>query len=174
MDDRKPQDIFVRAYAVPLEKKEPKGFLENAQPKWPDYALVFDCESRVTADQTLTFGFWRFCELRNGEYLPVEEGIFHDDKGLAVREFNLLRKFSENASPDTTDDGCDRLRLYSRKRFVQEVLGIAIQARALIVCFNSGFDLSRLAVDWESARNGGWSLILSQWRNPKDGETPSE
>jgi hypothetical protein len=25
-------------------------------------------------------------------------------------------------------------------------------------------------VDWETAKNGGWSLILSQWRDPKTGE----
>lgn len=170
MDDRKPQDIFVRAYAVPLENRKSKDLLQYDQPKWPDYALVFDCESRVTADQTLTFGFWRFCELQNGEYQPLEEGIFHDDKGLTVKEFDLLRKFARNATPDTTDDGCDRLRLYSRKKFIHQVLGMAIQAKALIVCFNSGFDLSRLALDWENAKNGGWSLILSQWRNPKTRE----
>jgi hypothetical protein len=170
MDDRKPQDIFVRAFAVPLEGREPKVLFQLGQPKWPVYALVFDCESRITADQTLTFGFWRFCELRNGEYLPLEEGIFHDDKGLAAREFDLLRKFVKNATPDTTDDGWNRLRLYSRKKFIHEVLGMAIQAKALIVCFNSGFDLSRLAIDWENAKNGGWSLILSQWRNPKTRE----
>lgn len=47
---------------------------------------------------------------------------------------------------------------------------MAIRARAFIVCFNAGFDLSRIAVDWEIAQNGGWSLIFSQWRNPKTGE----
>jgi hypothetical protein len=74
------------------------------------------------------------------------------------------------AKPDAATDGCNRLRLYSRSKFIKEVLGIAIQANALIVCFNSGFDLSRLALDWETAANGGWSLILSQWRNPKTGK----
>jgi hypothetical protein len=38
------------------------------------------------------------------------------------------------------------------------------------VCFNSGFDLSRLALDWGTAENGGWSLILSQWRDHETGE----
>ena len=80
----------------------------------------------------------------------------------------------EATKPDTTDDGCDRLRLYSRSKFIEEVFGIAIQAKALIVCFNAGFDLSRIALDWETARNGGWSLILSQWRNPKTGELKAE
>jgi hypothetical protein len=40
----------------------------------------------------------------------------------------------------------------------------------MIVGFNLPFDLSRLAVDWESSTKGGWSLILSQWRNPKTGQ----
>jgi hypothetical protein len=56
------------------------------------------------------------------------------------------------------------------QKCVEETLGIAIQAGALIVCFNAGFDLSRLAVDWERATNGGWSLILSQWRNSETGK----
>src|ERR1035441_5566482 len=96
--------------------------------------------------------------------------IFHDDQGLSAREIEWLRKYSRATKPDTTDDGCDRLRLYCRSKFIKEVFGIAIQAKALIVCFNSGFDLSRIALDWETGENGGWSLILSQWRNPKTGD----
>ena len=46
---------------------------------------------------------------------------------------------------------------------------MAIQANALIVGFNLPFDLSRIAVDWNTAQNGGWTLILKQWRNPKTG-----
>jgi hypothetical protein len=163
-------DIYVRSHTVQLDKKQGKGTPQNleSQPKWPDYALVFDCESRVTADQSLTFGFWRFSELRNGVYLPLEEGILHD-RALSTKEFELLRKYSRTTSPETVEDGCNRLRLYSHSKFIQETLRMAIQAKALIVGFNLPFDLSRLAVDWENAENGGWSLILSQWRNPKTG-----
>ena len=160
------QDIYVRAYTVPVEPEEKKAH-SGDEPKWPQHALVFDCETRITADLTLTFGFWRFCELRDGKYVSVEEGIFHDDNGLSAKEFNLLRDYARNTKPDTTRDGSYRLRLYSRTKFVKETLGMAIQARALIVCFNAGFDLSRLAVDWETAENGGWSLIFSKWPNPE-------
>lgn len=167
-------DIYVRAHTVAQQNKEKhekkrNSDRQNNEPKWPDNALVFDCESRITADQTLTFGFWRFCSLRNGVYSSIEEGIFHDQE-LSAKELHALRKYRRNTYPETTDDGCDRLRLYSRSKFIEEVFGMAIQAKALIVCFNAGFDLSRLALDWESARNGGWSLILSQWRNPKTRE----
>jgi len=157
-------DIYVRAHTVPFEQhKDPPP--PRTEPKWTDYALAVDCESR-TSDQTLTFGFWRFCERRNGSYFPLEEGIIHDDK-LSAGELRLLQEYARATKADTTDDGCDRIRLYSRSKFVDEVLGMAIQAKAFIVCFNAGFDLSRIAVDWENADNGGWSLILSQWRNPK-------
>lgn len=166
----KHHDIYVRAHTVNLEKKQRENARRYDEPKWPDFTLVFDCESRISPDQTLTFGSWRFCELRNDKYVCTEEGIFHDDNSLRATEIDLLRKFVRNVGPDTADDGCDRLRLYSRNKFVHEVFGIAIQARALIVCFNAGFDLSRIAVDWENADNGGWSLILSQWRNAENGK----
>jgi hypothetical protein len=78
-------DIIVRAYAKPIESKQPPPKADREEPKWPDHALVFDCESRITADQTLTFGFWRFCELCDNSYLSVEEGIFYNDEGLSAR-----------------------------------------------------------------------------------------
>ena len=157
----KTHDIYVRAHTVQLNKKERKTERRN-ETKWPDYALVFDCETRTTADLTLTFGFWRFCELRGGKYICTEEGIFHDE-GLSAEEFDQLREYTRTHKPDTTEDGSDRLRLYSQSKFIHETLGIAIQAHALIFGFNIGFDLSRLAVDWETAENGGWSLIFTQW-----------
>jgi hypothetical protein len=165
-------DIYLRAHTAKQGQKKKVGRTSKRQhyeAQWPDYALIFDCESRITADQTLTFAFLRFCELRHNRYVCTEEGILHDDN-LNARELEVLRKYARNTEPETAPDGCDRLRLYSRSKFVAETLGIAIQARALIVCFNAGFDLTRLAVDWERARNGGWSLILSQWPNAKTGE----
>ena len=158
-------DIYLRAFAVQLANRQRKNGRQDDSPKWPHCTLILDCESRITPDQTLTFGFWRFCELRDDQYVCSEEGVFHHDHGLSASEFEFLRKWTRTTKPETTPDGSPRLRLYSRSKFVHEVLGIAIQAKALIVCFNAGFDLSRLAVDWETAANGGWSLILSQWRN---------
>jgi len=174
MIDAKPQDIYVRAHTVSLEKKQRENSRQNNEPKWLDYALIFDCESRITADQTLTFGFWRFCELRNGVYVPLEEGIFHDDV-LGAKEMGVLRKYKTATKPETADDGSDHLHLYPRSQFIMETLGMAIQAKALIVGFNLPFDLSRIAVDWNTAENGGWTLIMRQWRNPKTGKVePNE
>jgi hypothetical protein len=162
-------DIYLRAFAAQLVKKQRKAGRQDEPHKWADHALVFDCESRLTPDQTLSFGFWRACELRNGIYVCTAEGIFHDDAGLNASEFDFLRRWSRANKPETTDDGSPRLHLYSRAKFVREVLGMAIQAKALIVGFNAPFDLSRLAEDWANAENGGWSLILSQWCNSETG-----
>jgi hypothetical protein len=168
-------ELYLRAYAVQAkQKKTDKNNHKPDDAKWLDHVLVFDCESRLTADQTLTFGFSRFLEIRNGLYVPLEEGIFHDD-GLSAKELEALRKYARSTKPETTEDGCDQLRFCSRSKFVTEVLGIAIQAKALIVGFNLPFDLSRLALDWNPAENGGWSLIIQQWRNPKTGkQEPNE
>ena len=166
--DEMSQDIYVRAHSVQLEKKPQRsGYSES---KWPDYVLAFDCETRLTADQSLTFGFWRFCELQNGVYVPTQEGIVHAQEGLSEEEFNSLRKYAKATKPETAQDGSDRMHLYSRTKFIDEVFGMAIQAKALIVGFNLPFDLSRLAVDWETAKNGGWSLVFSQWSNPHTGK----
>jgi len=73
-------------------------------------------------------------------------------------------------SPENHKDGPDKLSLYSRSDFVEKVLWEAVQAGAIIVGFNLPFDLSRLAVDWCKARNGGWSLILSLRRSKKTGQ----
>jgi hypothetical protein len=165
------QNIYVRAYARPLKQKSKKSPWYPNPPKWADHALIFDCETRITADQTLTFGFWRFCELRDGRFVALEEGILLDDsRGLSDKEIAAISDFAKRNKADTADDGFDRIRVYSRFKFLREVLGLAIQAKAFIVCFNAGFDLSRLAVDWGTARNGGWSLIFFQWRNPKTGQ----
>src|SRR5437773_2339854 len=163
-------DIYVRAHTVQVEKKKSDTSRQNTDPKWPRYILIFDCESRTTADQTLTFGFWRFAELRNGQYVCLEEGVFHDDRELTRKEAYLLCKYASTLGPDTVQDGSDRFLLLPRSRFVKEKLGPAIHAGALLVCFNAGFDWSRLAVDWEIAENGGWSLILSQYQDPETGE----
>jgi hypothetical protein len=162
-------NIYVRAYTVELKEKQPRNERRKDEPKWPEYALLLDCETRLTADQTLTFGFWRFCELRDVEYVVLEEGIFHDEE-ITAKELDFLRKHAKTTKPETIDDGCDRLRLYSRPKFVHEVFGMAIQAKAMIVGFNLPFDLSRIAVDWNPAQNGGWTLIMEQWSNPKTGK----
>ena len=80
-------DLFVRALAVPAaktsQKKRKRKSRDGDSSKWPRYALIFDTETRVTADQSLTFGVFRICELKNEKYRVIREGLFYADD-LAV------------------------------------------------------------------------------------------
>jgi hypothetical protein len=60
-----------------------------------------------------------------------------------------------------------RLVLRSRSEFVEKVFFKAILDKTMIVGFNLPFDLARIAVDWGIADDGGWTLTLSRWFNPK-------
>jgi hypothetical protein len=53
--------------------------------------------------------------------------------------------------------------------FTERVFWQAVRRGWLIVCFNSPFDLSKLARDWRKSRKGGFSLIMGHrfWRKTK-------
>jgi hypothetical protein len=161
------QDIFFRAHTVVPRKERRNEFLPR---KWSEYALVFDTETTTDTAQSLTFGAYRFCrQTSDAQYTCLEEGLFHADD-LDSRSVRIMQDYIKHNTPENPKDGPDRLKLYSRADFVEKVLWEAIQAGAMIVGFNLPFDLSRIAVDWSKARNGGWSLILSMRRSRKTGK----
>src|SRR5205809_5167232 len=93
-------DIFVRAYVVATEKKKGrKSAPKNDDPKWPQHALVFDTETRITADQSLTFGVYRLCELVEDRYRVTQEGIFYEDD-LPARDREVLESYQRTAISD--------------------------------------------------------------------------
>src|SRR5205809_5177440 len=113
-------DIFVRAYVVATEKKKGrKSAPKNDDPKWPQHALVFDTESRITADQSLTFGVYQLCELVNDNYMLVEEGIFYADD-LPLKERTVLKNYVRTAVSDVASFP-PRFPLYSRSDFMRRV-----------------------------------------------------
>ena len=79
-------DIYLRAHTVVLDyqpkQSSSRGKL-TAPPelskKWPDYAVVFGCESRTDITQELTFAFYRILKLNGDNYVLEEEGAFFDD-----------------------------------------------------------------------------------------------
>lgn len=70
-------DIFVRAYAVPVDDKTKPRRPSGDGQKWPGHALVIDTETRITADQSLTFGVFRLCKLDDNQYKLAREGLFY-------------------------------------------------------------------------------------------------
>ena len=149
-------DIFLRAYAVsPKEKSQPKNTASTKRKispslkeptKWPQYALVFDTESRVTPDQSLTFGVYRLCELVDRNYKVVQEGLFYADE-LSKNERKVLELYQQTAISDVCSFPPE-FPLYSRTEFMQRIFWPNIKRGALVCGLNLPFDLSRLALDW--------------------------
>ena len=129
---------------------------------WPDHALVWDTETTLDLEQRLNFGIWRFCELRDGVYVSLQEGIFYRD-GLPAKDVQPIVRYAKNNLGDRLVVGADReLVVLTRSEFVERVFWESVRAGALIVGFNLPFDISRIAVRWTAAREGGFSFVLSQ------------
>jgi hypothetical protein len=160
------REIFVRALAVrPDQKRQRKPhFRTVVEEKWPTTALIFDTETRITPDQSLTFGVYRICNLVAGRYVVVEEGLFHDDK-LPTKELKKLEHYTDHSVSDVP---CfpPRFPLYSRSDFMKRVFWPSIKYKgALVVGFNLPFDITRLALDWSRGEKDEWSLVMSRYPN---------
>jgi hypothetical protein len=164
-------DLYLRAHIVVSGnegEQEEQSQKRSRSPKlWPDYALVWDTETTLDLDQKLNFGVWRFCQLQDGEYVPVQEGVFYRDD-LDDKDVGTIRAYAQNHLADGLIKGADTdLTMLPRSAFVERIFWEAVRAGALIVGFNLSFDISRLAVDWTPAHKGGFSFVLSQLSRSK-------
>ncbi len=165
------QEIYLRAHTVASKHKRKVSGSTDSTPIWPSRILIFDTETTIDARQDLTFGAYRLCELKSGEYICSEEGLFHRDD-LDQRQLKVLRRYVETRHAQIEVKSFPprlNLKLYPRWEFLEKIFWKAIKDERMIVGFNLPFDLSRLAVDWAMADNGGWSLILSQRPSKKTG-----
>jgi hypothetical protein len=163
-------DIFVRAHTLPIDKprRRRKGKRKNPKrksksSKWWRWAVVFDCESRIDAGQQLTFGFYRVLELKDGSYSLHDEGAFYDD-GLPCGELQVLSQYCQTTDTEVRAFPPD-FPLYSRSEFVTKIFYKYARKGALIVGFNLGFDLTRLARKWPEGEKNEWSLALVEYPN---------
>jgi hypothetical protein len=142
------------------------GEQDTPKPGYPRHWLIFDTETTIDTTQRLLFGCWRLC--RTDETDPcqpklecVEEGLFYPEdlaswnpSGAAVVEDVRPER------PVATDVVRDQianphLRIVGLKRFLDRTLWRAAwKLRAGVVCFNSPFDLSRIAWHAAEARTG--------------------
>jgi hypothetical protein len=162
-------DIFLRALAVVLDKKKKRKKRAHAgnDPNWSEHALVFDTETRITADQSLTFGVYRLCTLVDDSYAVTEEGIFYADD-LPAKDREVLEAYMRTAIPDVASFP-PRFPLYSRSQFMKRVFRPALKRDGALVCgLNLPFDLARLAVNWSRGEDNEWSFIMQQYPDGKE------
>ena len=144
-------------------------------PKWPEYALVFDCETTIDELQTLIIGAYRFCWAgADGHYDCIEEGFFYADDlpETDPAGFAILRQFVKEHPAEALKGFPNQLRLLSRSEFMEQVFWRAAgKAGALVVGFNLPFDLSRLAMECRKSKRRGevWSFLMFQDKDPKTG-----
>ena len=158
-------DIFVRAYVVPSDQQENQQRKTNATsdpPKWPEYVMAFDTETRITADQSLTFGVFRVGQLRNDEYYVIREGLFYADE-LSRKDIRTLEAYVQSAISDVKTFPPE-FPLYSRSDFMRKAFWPLIKHYGALVCgLNLPFDISRLALSWNRGEHDEWSLVMSQY-----------
>lgn len=114
-------EIFVRAHAPLPSKKSWRG---SPCAKWPRSALIFDTESKTDPTQKLTFGCFRYYELKLDAYTCVEEGLFFADD-LKRADRNVLGRYIANPLnvPKTEIFPPQlKLKLMSRNEFVRKIL----------------------------------------------------
>jgi len=157
-------DLYLRAHVVVSSKAREKTmqWTRHSLKQWPDYALVWDTETMLDLEQTLNFGVWRFCQLQGNEYVAVQEGVFYQD-GMTERDIQTILAYKRDHRADGLGSGADSdLAMLSRGEFVERIFWESVRAGALVVGFNLSFDISRIRVRWATARNGGFSFVLSQ------------
>src|ERR1700689_5516605 len=108
------KDIFLRSHVIEVNPREPL-ISDYSEPKWPEYVLGFDTETTLDPkDQSLLFGFYRVCRLRDNAYHCVEEGIqYADDITPECRDviFRYVRSVSSEVAHKDYDD---TIHVYSR------------------------------------------------------------
>jgi hypothetical protein len=159
-------DLYLRAHiVVPSDgdEQEEQSAKPSRSPKvWPDYALVWDTETTLDLEQTLNFGVWRFCQLQGTEYVAVREGIFYRD-GLPDKDIQAILAYKKKYLAGGLLRGADQeLTILPRAEFIERIFWQSVRAGAMIVGFNLPFDISRIAMQWRPAHNGGFSFVLSQ------------
>jgi hypothetical protein len=165
--------IHLRAHTeIPRSKRSWNE--RGKQPNYPEYALIFDCETTVDSNDTsqaLTFGGYRICHKEEkGKYVCIEEGLFFAEEA-SKRERLILREYVKAHKAEVVRGYSDRIRVLSRSKFTEKVFfKLTHEADGLVCGFNLPFDLSRIAADARQARrNKAWSLIMSQYKEKKTG-----
>ena len=167
-NDPEPIPVLLRVHTR-VKNENKRGKYDKKLPDtWAHFALVFDCETTTDIRQDLNFLWWRFCELKDGAYVCQQEGVVYADE-LGEASIKLIRSFARSKEAQV-EEGCPReIPCESRTEFVDGEFWDALRMGAAIVCFNSAFDLSRLALEYRpaKAKNSGGQWCCGRMRtNP--------
>jgi len=104
----------------------------------------------------------------------VEESVFYHD--LSRANIRILKKYVVSRATNSRAGAFTRLRLLTRREFLQVFYELAYKARCLVVGFSLPVHLARLSFASSSARGffaGGFSFTLWTYRDKKGRERPN-
>jgi|SRR5215831_8843696 len=168
------RDIYLRAHTTKHSDtvREQRNRGDPSVPKWPEYALIFDTETRTDVHQELMVGFYRICRLVDDTYVCESEGIVYSE-AISTDELNQIGTFVSNTLADVEVKQFPpeiMLQVHrSFPEFMQKIFWPAVRKGWLIVGVSLSFDLSRISLSWRRSRRGGFRLILSLQLDYKSG-----
>lgn len=132
--------VALRAYVSSGQSEKPTGSFAPSDAGPSHWSIIFDTETTTDAAQRCRFGSY---QVREHDQLH-EHGLFYDPEVLKPGEQATLQKYARSRN----------LELRTVSEFIDEVFfAIGYDFRASIVGFNLPFDLSRLAFDYDDARD---------------------
>ena len=134
----------------------------------PEGMLVIHTAGRSGSTQKLTIGIYRL--IVDGQCL--EEGLFYADD-LPRRELQVLKDYVVRHNVGAAPGDDQRLRLLTRREFLDLFFQMAYKARCLVVGFGLSDSISRLAFNCSPARGfyvGGFSFCLWSYKDGRGRE----
>jgi predicted transcriptional regulator len=155
-------EVAVRSFVCKAESKPSIAIKSNKKARKPFssyWTLAFDAETTIDASQKLRFGTY---QVRKDKKLH-ESGVFYAPDVLTKSEQKTLFSYAEKQG----------LKILTVAEFIEEIFyGIGYQLRATIVGLNLPFDISRLAIDHNTARTTSFSKLMQNGYSLKLSEKP--
>ena len=125
----KPTTVFVRAHTESVDTRQrrpkrgkPATAKTGLDSKWPEVALVIDCETTIDERQALTIAAYRYCRLVDDVYTCVEEAlIYADDLAGDSTSISILESYRRSHPAETPKGFPREIKLMSRSEFIRGV-----------------------------------------------------
>jgi hypothetical protein len=152
-------DLYFRAHTTP-SKLQKEYRVQRQQSEESKQALIFHCVPTPDEKKDSLLGAYICAELKGGEYVAKEIGLFHRDGH--PDEVRILQRFVRGSAYE----------LGSMETFRRKVFLKYLKAGALIVGYDVPFQISRIAVKWHKSqkRRRAFSFYFRIFRDKKTGK----
>jgi hypothetical protein len=150
-------DLYFRGYTIPEAVQTANWRAENA--KVPEHALIFHCGTTNDERQDPLVGVYICAELRDGNYVAKEIGLFHRDGH--PEELRVLKRFVRDSVYEL-----GTLEEFRRRIFLKY-----LKAGALVVAYDAPFQISRIAAKSNKSlkRRRAFSFYFRLFKDKKMG-----